>query len=306
MFRQYRYFGYLKTTGIALLINLFHSGIYGQEMVIPNAREIKIDPQPFMLLPPELNENSGIIYDRGIFWTFNDSGRPNILYGVDRQGTIRSEITLSNGKNIDWEDIAQDERYYYIADTGNNRGNRRDLAIYKVAKSEIAIEGTQSVNAAIITFEYEDRTDFSVATHAHSFDCEALITLGDSLYLFTKDWVNGLTTTYSLPKAAGNYIARNRGSFDARGLITGADISIDGRYLALIGYNQFRPFGWIFSDFEPGNFFSANRIYLDMSSIFMAQTEGIVFLSNDSIIISCERTPLVREQLFLLPPVISE
>jgi hypothetical protein len=267
--------------------------------------ELKIQPETFLLLPPVVNESSGIVYDRGLIWTFNDSGGPNIIYGINRKGEIQTEVTLVNAKNIDWEDIAHDGNYFYIADVGNNSGNRRDLAIYKVAKKGLSTEGPQISEASVIRFAYEDQTSFTSEAHAHSFDCEALITYGDSLYLFTKDWVNGYSVVYSLPKEPGEYIATKQNEFNARGLITGADISADGKHLVLCGYYQFRPFAWIFSYFEPGNFFTGTNYYLDMGGLLMAQTEGVTFLTNDSILISCERTPVIPEQIFLLPPVIN-
>ena len=34
-------------------------------------------------------------------------------------------------KNVDWEDLTQDDKgYIYIADTGNNNNKRRELDIY--------------------------------------------------------------------------------------------------------------------------------------------------------------------------------
>jgi hypothetical protein len=267
--------------------------------------EIKIRPKTFMLLPPVVNENSGLVYDCGLIWTFNDSGGLNILYGINRNGKIQTEVTIANAKNVDWEDIAHDDKYFYIADAGNNRGNRRDLVIYKVEKKGLTTEGSETTEASVISFTFEDQTNFLTEAHAHSFDCEALITYGDSLYLFTKDWVNGYTVVYSLPKESGDYIAKRRNKFNARGLITGADISADGKHLVLCGYSQFKPFAWIFSHFEPGNFFTGKIYYLDMSELFMAQIEGVTFLTNDSILISCERTPIIPEQIFLLPPDIN-
>lgn len=292
---------------LSILVALHPVGNNSSESKKPaiEIKEFKIQPEPFLSLPALVDENSGMAYFRGLIWTFNDSGGPNKLYGINRNGEIQTEVTITNAKNVDWEDIAHDNDYFYIADVGNNAGNRRDLAIYKVAKKGLSTEGAQTSDASMIKLTYEDQTSYNSEAYAHSFDCEALITYGDSLYLFTKDWVEGYTVVYSLSKEPGEYIATKKNKFNARGLITGADISADGKHLVLCGYYQFRPFAWLFSDFEPGNFFTGSVSYLEMSELLMAQTEGVTFLTNDSIIISCERTPVIPQQIFLLPPFIS-
>lgn len=62
----------------------------------------------------------------------------NELYGFNLK-TSHVEITLQivNTANIDWEDIAQDNQHIYIAETGNNLGNRTDLKVLKIKKSDI-------------------------------------------------------------------------------------------------------------------------------------------------------------------------
>ena len=47
---------------------------------------------------------------------------------------ILQTISVQKAKNVDWEDIAQDGKYIFIADVGNNYGKREKLTIYKVAK----------------------------------------------------------------------------------------------------------------------------------------------------------------------------
>lgn len=295
---------------VLLLLVIFLPSIFsGNKSKAPDfpTEETETAPKPFALLPPKLAENSGMVYDRGILWTITDSGGPNILYGINLNGEIVAEATLKGASNIDWEDIAQDENYFYIADSGKNIGNRRNLNIYKVAKKQIRLYGKQEVEAQKIHYSYPDQVDFTAAPHAHSFDCEAIIAYSDSLYLLTKDWVNNRTNLYSLPKTPGNFVVSICPvSFDSRGLLTGADITPDGKHLFLIGYSQFKPFAWVINDFNPVNFSSWKITYVELSGLSMAQTEGIAYVSSDTILFSCERTPVVPEQLFLLPQLITE
>ena len=46
--------------------------------------------------------------------------------------------------------------------------------------------------------------------------------------------------------------------------------------------------------------FDGKKTFIDLSAIPYAQTEGICFLGNDSILISCERTLVTKEQVFLI------
>jgi hypothetical protein len=87
------------------------------------------------LQTPTLDESSGLIFYNNTIITHNDSGNQANLYEIDAStGTITRTVTITNATNVDWEDIAQDASYIYIADIGNNYGNRTDLKIYKISK----------------------------------------------------------------------------------------------------------------------------------------------------------------------------
>ncbi|MDR0683026.1 MAG: hypothetical protein LBG15_14435, partial [Dysgonamonadaceae bacterium] len=78
------------------------------------------------LASPDLDESSGLEYCRGKLWTHNDSGGDTKLYAVDpANGFINQTITLEGITNVDWEDLAADGYYLYIADTGNNTNGAR-------------------------------------------------------------------------------------------------------------------------------------------------------------------------------------
>lgn len=97
-------------------------------------------------LPQAVNETSGLIYWNGGLWTHNDSGNPPELYKLDTlSGQILQTIIISGVQNIDWEDIAQDETHIYIGDFGNNAGNRTDLKVLKISKTDIPASGNASV-----------------------------------------------------------------------------------------------------------------------------------------------------------------
>jgi hypothetical protein len=131
------------------------------------------------------------------------------------------------------------------------------------------------------------------------FDCEAMAEMDGHLYLFSKNWKNQTTTVYKAPKKEGEYTLESLEKFNINGLVTGADISPDKKRLAVIGYRDYIPFLWIFSGFKDDHFFSGEKLYIQMDSIYDAQTEGVCFLNNDILLISCEATISYQQQVFL-------
>lgn len=265
----------------------------------PETMSLQVIPEPFIQkLPSELNENSGLIFFDGLLWTFNDSGGKNLVYGFDLNGEIQKTVEIENAENVDWEEIAQDEKHVYIGDFGNNNGNRKDLKIYKIDKDDLTKKGDK-VEAEIIEIEYANQKDFAFGMQVTEFDCEAMAELDDHLYLFSKDWKNQYTTVYKVPKKKGKYNIEPLEKFNINGLVTGADFSPDKTRLAIVGYRDYTPFLWVFSGYENDQFFTGEKSFIQMDSIHNAQTEGICFLNNDILLISCEETNAFQQQVFL-------
>ena len=249
------------------------------------------NPHVKYLLPDEIDESSGLAYLNGKLWTINDSGGLPVLYAFDTiSGQVIQRITVSNAENIDWESLAADDHYIYIGDFGNNLGNRDDLAIYRILKSEIPMEGNGIVESTKITFAYSDYAGKIEKRKFNNFDCEAFIAFGDSLYLFSKNIGNQHTKLYRLPKTPGDYVAELISTFNTSGLITGADINIASNEITLIGYvNQsWVPFTWLLFDFEGSNFFSGNKRRIDFINITATQTEAIAYLIGKHEVITSE------------------
>jgi hypothetical protein len=238
-------------------------------------------------LPEDVLESSGLIYYNNKLINHNDSGNFPRLYEVDTLSSqIIRTITINNAANIDWEDITQDESYIYIGDFGNNTGNRQDLTIYRIAKSEYDISTT--ISADKIDFSYEDQTDFSEVQNS-DWDAEALVDFNDQLLIFTKQWQTNGTVAYSIPKIPGSYSAKNLGFYNVSGLVTGAAYNKLSNVLMLLGYSiQLQPFIVRIDELATSFLFNGTEEKTGLG-IGFSQVEGITYSDSNTYYISSER-----------------
>ena len=180
-------------------------------------------------LPEKIEETSGIEFFKNDFLTHNDSGGKPNLYRFTEQGDLINKYLIEGAENNDWEDIAQDKNYLYISDSGNNKGNRKNLNILIVDPKR----DFKKIGA--ITFNYRDQQNFE-KRKKHPFDAEALVATQEVLVLFSKNRKTSTTELYSIPKTSGNYTLSPKKSFDVQSLITGADYHHRLKLVALVGY----------------------------------------------------------------------
>ena len=251
---------------------------------------VSVAPSASFNLSGELTETSGLIKWNNYIWSFNDSHDINI-YALDTlNGNLIQTHPLSGTKNMDWEEISQDENFVYIGDFGNNSsGNRTDLRILRVDKNSIL---ANSPLTDTISFTYQNQTNFLPSgSNNTDFDCEAFIVTTDSIYLFTKQWLSQKTSMYSLPKIAGTYVAKLKSTFDVQGLITGATYLDSKKLVVLCGYSKLlQPFVYLLYDFHGTEYFSGNKRKVEVS-LPLHQVEGIAtsnglkyYISNEKFI----------------------
>lgn len=166
-------------------------------------------------LPEILRENLGIeLNSEGGFYFIADGGNPSSLYSYDTTTSELTAQTIAGVTNRGWEDLTQDDSgNVFIGDIGNNSNNRRDLSIYKIAKSEL--EKSDDLIAEVIYFEFEDQLSFPPVSEKFNYDCESMFWYKDSIYLFTKNRANpydGWCYIYVLPDEPGVYQAKLRDS----------------------------------------------------------------------------------------------
>ncbi|RYE17356.1 MAG: hypothetical protein EOP51_24030 [Sphingobacteriales bacterium] len=148
-------------------------------------------------------------------------------------------IRILNSNNYDWEDLAQDDKYFYIGDFGDNSGSprARPRTIFMVPKEKL-LQTSDSIMADTLRFVFQDWfNDRNGEENNTNFDCEAMISFKDSLYLFSKQWKNEKTTVFVLPKISGTAVARKKTVYNLGSLVTGATYYEQGNLLALTGYH---------------------------------------------------------------------
>lgn len=240
-----------------------------------------------------LQENSGLVRVGNYLYTVNDSGGENLIYELDTLGNLLRSIEVQGATNIDWEALTSNSTHLFIGDFGNNNGNRQDLCLYRVIKSEL-IQDT--VQAEKLLFYWSDQIDFTPSPNATDFDCEAFIASEDSIRLFTKNWNNLGSNVYQLPNYWTDTIPAQRiDSFFVNGLITDACQSPQGNQVYLLGYknngnNFYTSFIWNLWDFNGSHLFSGNKRRIEIGSVLtVSQTESIALSSSHQGFVSAEK-----------------
>ena len=201
---------------------------------------------------PAIREASGIVKSRrypDLYWVHGDSGNPPFLFAVRRDGTLVRKYTVGV-PNVDWEDIAagpasdSHHPYLYIGDIGDNEGKRATIDIYRFIEPAIATEDSHAT-------KYKPRsTEPAEVIHLHypdgRHDAETLLVhpVSGDLYVITKEFL-GKAGVYKakaplISAATVNMVYLGPLNLPTLlgGLVTGGDVSPDGRRVALCDYMQ--------------------------------------------------------------------
>ena len=252
-------------------------------------------------LDDDMAETSGLIFFDNRLITHNDSGGMNALYEINiGSGEVNRIVTIQNASNIDWEDICTDDAYIYIGDFGNNNGNRTNLRIYKVLKTDYL--NADEVSSEVIEFSYQDQNDFTSSPNDTNFDAETLISFGSDLYVFTKNWVDGRTNIYKVPKNKGTYVVPRIDEFDADGWITGGTYNPLVNKVILTGYSGIRAFAIELRGFSNGLFSNGviDKYNLNIPLTESFQTEAVTYSDDFNYYISAEKNVLGSAALYSL------
>lgn len=226
-----------------------------------------------------------------VYWAINDSGNPASIVPLNNDGKIVSlsgkGIRINGAANIDWEALAVDsEGRLYIFDTGNNYSTRKELQIYAVEEPDLGRRASEK--AEMIKVRYPDQTKSSPGKLI--YDCEAAFFFEEKLYLLTKRLQDAATTLYRLDRKEQNTVnpLTFLKTFPIGGYVTAADMSPDGKTLAVLTYRSL----WLFYGFTGDDFFSGNSRQIPLEDA--GQIEAVVFSDNRELLLVNE----TRNELF--------
>ncbi len=193
------------------------------------------------------NEISGMIWDlesENLF-ALEDKGNKNVLLQYHSNGDFIKEITIKDVENNDWEALTQDDNHLYIGDFGNNKNERKNLAIYQLNTDDLSTNN-EAVTQQITKFSYSDQKEFPPKKGNLLFDCEAFIVKDDYFYLFTKNRSKAFDGTfyiYRIPNKAGTFIAEKLAELKTcsnyrKCAITDATLSLDQKDVLLLTHDK--------------------------------------------------------------------
>ncbi len=220
----------------------------------------------------EIDESSGIIKSRhypNIFWTHNDSGDTARIFAVHENGKLVAEVEVEGAENVDWEDIAVGGLgQIYLCDIGNNGKDRDDLAIYLIPEPNPTTDKRVEVIQKI---------KFRYGSPSQS-DAEACFFASGKIYILTKHKRKSLTELYRLDPTQQDQVAEKVSEYPMSGMVTGADVSVNGKTLAVLTYLGVHIFE---KPKENDNYLAGVHKTID---VFFGQAEGIAFNGSELLV----------------------
>jgi hypothetical protein len=243
-----------------------------------------ISPVTLCTFPSIINESSGLLFiDSTHVITHNDSGDSARVFLYNYATcSLEKQVKIINHVAVDIESITMDDSgYVYIADFGNNLGNRTNLVILKVPLANIL--AYDSVTVQKIVYSYADQMNFFSST-IHNFDCEAFVHANDSLFLFSKN--HGIPGTYCkryvLTDLPGTYSISPVDSISLPTWVTDAAIDTSGTKFVLNSETKL----YLFKMNVGKPTFDSLKFTLNYS--FLSQKEGVSFDQHNHLLITDE------------------
>lgn len=195
-------------------------------------------------LDSALDEVSGLVASRsqpGVLYAHNDSGDSARFFAVDLTGKTITEFLVTDGTNVDWEDIGLGPcpagTCVFIGDFGDNTKTRTDLAVYRMTEPTGLLDAGVSIKKSIATEWFP----FEYPSNEHH-DCEALFvhpTTG-TVYLISKEGAGERAHLYRFPmpmtpntKVTLEEVGKLSVPTDSQNPVTAADVSPSGQTVAV-------------------------------------------------------------------------
>jgi hypothetical protein len=209
-----------------------------------------------VLADPELDEVSGLAASRahpGIYWAENDGGNAPKLMAIKPDGTRLATVNIAGAENTDWEDIDAFElggkNYLLVADTGDNGGIRKQLTLYVIEEPARLREGDTLRPAWILNFRWPDGARDCEAAAVDPARNEVLLIskkrVPPELFRLKLRPADGavqvaerIATLPAIAQPSQAELKKNPVYGRYRSQITGADLSPNGRVLAVLNYHS--------------------------------------------------------------------
>jgi len=187
------------------------------------------------LSDPRITESSGVVASRkytNMFWTHNDGGGPGkqLLFAIHRAGDTVATFSVQGANFTDWEDIANDDSgHLYIADIGNNKSNRQEIGVYQIDEPDPKAGRMPVMIKRQWRLHYPDKP----------FDAEGLFIWNNRGYIVSKVVNDARAQIFGFPLVDSKepFKLELVATTKIESPVTGADISPDGRLLALVAKN---------------------------------------------------------------------
>ena len=258
-----------------------------------------------LITDPAMAEISGLAVSNrhpDTLWVHNDSGDAPVIHAMSRSGRRQATVTLDGIENRDWEDLAgfelDGQRYLLIADTGDNGGIRKTLSLHIIAEPD-RLEDQRVRPLWSIRFRWPDGAR----------DCEAVAVdaqRGEIILIGKKRVPPDLFRLPLRPDGEAIQIAEHLGTLAGvaqpsaadltrnprfgryRSQISGADISADGRWLAVLNYRT----AYIYPRSAAQSWAEATSAQpIEAPFPWLPQAEAIAFDANGDLWIASERLP---------------
>ncbi|WP_337878929.1 hypothetical protein [Rheinheimera sp.] len=177
------------------------------------------------LLPVVLNESSALSCADDTLWSLNDSGNKAEVFQLSVTGQLLRQQKLRL-PNVDWEALEWAEGQLWLADTGNNDGQRAELQLYGLSW-QLTPEKTIRLRLP----------DEERQIYHHDLDFEAMVFWQQQLWLVSKSWKSGIARLYPLDRAkAVQPLPAARYEVQLPFLVTAASAVPGSDHLLLVGY----------------------------------------------------------------------
>ncbi|MDT8401571.1 MAG: hypothetical protein RQ743_07745 [Bacteroidales bacterium] len=263
--------------------------------IVLRSQDLKtLEIDSILPISPLLYEISGMCIFNNKIYALNDGRNGSYIFKLDlASGTLEEKYRISNLRNKDWEELSISGAYLYIGDFGNNSGERRDLAIYR-----IRIDSLQYPDPPVLTtgIEYLQQKNAKVHKRDNEWDCEAMTVTPDGIYCFSKNRKDLTTNIYHVSEGKNNILSPVD-VFDAGFLVTGAYYHQGGRSLYLCGYYKNETYLLQFKNTDGVSTGGRYTKYI-LPELKHTQVES-VFVSGNFLYLASEKTA-VRQAIYII------